>query len=446
MINIQIKGSRLFFQDEDLGEFKDFPSLFSELKTRIESSESYDLLDGSGRVVSCDYGDKFLLSAGHTGMPDLWQRQNGLIPSTVHHPILVDAPTMIIAVGSIDGILTTSALLCGIGAVRAQSINALFTQAFKVNEVNLILPPQRIALVDLAVNNRDEQMTIDFVRHLMDGGHEIVAVIDEHDAAAWRRVFEACNLDFEGLLIKPVSQNDCDIKSSGELLRREFDRFGYPYDYLCAELCRNADAADQMDFTGRFASIANKAVKSNIADDARRVALIWQFACGGERISEEIQGWMVEYDAVLETHKAIMDDLQIISAEMMCRISTVGKTVDMTTLMKEAYESYDFVVVDGESFSLKYGGKIRQISIGVNPGLDFNVLQCLQNAGIEASGFASKANLEPENEFKAMQTILYAFNKKAEACVIWNLGILLFLTKSVTSEAFSVFMSINSQT
>src|SRR2546429_8222966 len=92
----------------------------------------------------------------------------------------------IVAVGSVDGVLTAAALLRLIGNA---DVPLVFTQAHQVDQIDPVTwePSRKVAFVDLAVNNRSHRMTANFVARIRAAGHTIVAVIDEHDREAWFR-------------------------------------------------------------------------------------------------------------------------------------------------------------------------------------------------------------------------------------------------------------------
>lgn len=312
---------------------------------------------------------------------------------------------LIIAVGSVDGVLTTAAFLRAFGLGGAEII---FCQAFTVDKVAVDQwqPNRKVLFIDLAVNNRDEQMTVDFVARLTRAGHKIVGVCDEHDAEAWSRVLETNGLRIEDLAIQPVSQKTGDIKSSGALL---LSYLGEETNFRTRELCEAADAADRMDFSTHFGGLINMAVKTKIADDSRRVYLAKHFA--SQRLPDEkIIEWIAEYEAVLKTHGEIISSAEMVYPEII-RVDTVGKVVDMTTLLFELYNIAPIVIVDGESYSPSAKAKVRQISVGLKPEYPMDITVTLQSAGVKASGFAQKANLPPEEEEKAIAAIRAAIEK-----------------------------------
>lgn len=308
--------------------------------------------------------------------------------------------SMIVAVGSVDGVLTAAALLRYIGRDPIE-VGLVFCQAFTVDKIDLSKwdPNQKVAFVDLAVNNRDKKMTADFVRRVREAGHQIVAVCDEHSREDWLEAIGS----FDGLLIEPVSQATGSIKSSGALLRQVLAENADGY---TRELCVAADRADAMKFEG-VGAIANQAVKSKIADDNRRVYLSRHFAQNSEP-DDTIMRWVAEYDAILRTHEEILGTKQDLGAGIV-RVNAVGKTVDMTTLMATLYKGGPRVVVlEGEMYDKAAnggkGGKVRQISLGTNEKLD--LLTAVKAVVPTASGFAQKANIPPESEATALKAVL----------------------------------------
>jgi hypothetical protein len=314
---------------------------------------------------------------------------------------IMQSITKIIATGSVDGILTTAALLRVIGNLE---ISIVFAQAFTVDQVDVSTwePKQQVAFVDLAVNNREKSMTIDFVRRIREGGHEIIAVCDEHCREDWLEVLGS----FDELLIEPQSQSEGVFKSSGAVLKAAL---GGEQDFGTTCLCDVADAADRMEFTGS-GELVNKAVKSKIQDDTRRVYLARYFAQyplgNGDEV---ISGWIGEYNVILTNHQEIIDS-QIDLGDGIIRIYAVGKTVDMTTLMSQLYKTgAKIVVCEGEMFNKAKGCKTRQIAFGTNE--KFDLLTCIKQV-VTASGFASKANVEPEDEVVALGAVRELVNPK----------------------------------
>ncbi len=304
----------------------------------------------------------------------------------------------VVATGSVDGILTVAALLRVIGNPK---VSIEFTQAFQVDKLDPTKweSGRQVAFVDLAVNNKAPEMTADFVRRIRDAGHNIVAIVDEHDAEAWGKIVDPVNL-----LIVPVSQAEGDINSSGALL---LSVLGDEVDRQTRELCEAADAADRMDFSTHFGGLANRAVKSAIWDNSRRVYLARHFAEHYEP-DDVILGWVAEYEEILRTHDEILANCEDLSNGIV-RVDCTGKVVDMTTLMGQVYDlpRVKVCLVRGEMFNPAKKKKEVMASFGTRIK-DFNVLSAVKSAGISAGGFASKANVSLEDEADAIEAICSA--------------------------------------
>ncbi len=306
----------------------------------------------------------------------------------------------IVAVGSIDGILTTAALLRLIGNLETPVV---FCQAFTVDKIDVSawLQNRQVAFVDLAVNNRDKPMTKAFVERIEAAGHKIVAICDEHSREDWAEVlgsFEA----LEFLLIQPQSQAEGKFKSSGAVLMNALA--DNPQLATSVEvLCLSADRADAMHFddTG---SIVNEAVKSNIADDRRRVYLARYYADPlNSGMDSTIRTWVDEYKRILLNHELILEDKRDLGNGMV-RVNAVGRAVDMTTLMSKLYkDGARVVVLEGEIFDKAAGAKVRMVSFGTSEKID--LLACVKQVVPTASGFAQKVNVRPEDEAVALEAV-----------------------------------------
>ena len=304
--------------------------------------------------------------------------------------------TQIVAVGSVDGILTAAALLRIIGNAE---VDIVFTQAFTVDKVDVSAwkPGRCVAFVDLAVNNRGKQMTAALVHRIREAGHELVAVCDEHSREDWAEILGT----FEGLVIEPQSQAKGKYRSSGAVL---FDAAldDEHLDGPAQMLCFAANKADRMVFEG-VGALVNSAVKSRIADDSRRVYLARHFAQNVEPDST-IQGWIKEYEEILRNHEAILAAKQDLG-DGIVRVSAVGKTVDMTTLMRQLYESGARIVVcESELFNRGLGRKTKQVAFGSGDNR-LDLLAVIKPSVPTASGVASKANVEPGYEQVALAAI-----------------------------------------
>ena len=307
---------------------------------------------------------------------------------------------LVVAVGSVDGICTAAALLRIIGR---DDVGLQFTQAFTVDKLPVReWSGRKVALVDLAVNNRNPQMTADFIAALRAGGNQLVAVIDEHSREDWLAVLGS----FDGLVIEPQSQNDGDDapKSSGEVLRRALADAGVEVSIHTHELLDAADAADRMDFTTHFGALVNQAVKSRIQDDTRRVYLARHFAWNWDA-DEKILNWIAEYEAILRNHTVIMTARQFLGNGIV-RVVATGKAVDMTTLMSELYlDGARVVALEGEAFVPAKQAKEILVAFGTaDKRLD--LMMIVRASGVTPlGGFAQKVNVDLADEQRAIAAI-----------------------------------------
>jgi hypothetical protein len=305
----------------------------------------------------------------------------------------------IVSVGSVDGICTSAAAL---QTICQPETDIIFVQAFTVDKIDPTTwkPNSQVLFVDLAVNNRDETMTVDFLRRIIAAGHQIVGVLDEHSREDWQKAFSEAGLSFDDLLIEPVSQATGDIKSSGALL---LSLLAKEVDEHTGELLGAADAGDRMNFDTHFGGLVNKAVKSKIADDSRRVYLAKYFA-ENTQPDKTILGWIAEYDEILRNHQEIIAGRQDLGDNIV-RVKTTNLAVDMTTLISELYKlGTKIVVVEGMAFNKSVGHPTLQISFG-SSNSQLDILGAIKAAGITSSGFASKANVDPADEAAALAVV-----------------------------------------
>lgn len=313
---------------------------------------------------------------------------------------ILSSVDFVVSVGSVDGVCTAAAVLRN----AAPGCGLRFSQAFSVDKLN---PgdwggAKKVIFVDLAVNNRDTSMTVAFLGRVVAAGHTLLGVLDEHNAEDWRAACSAAGVDFDALPVKPVTGKGTPVNSSGALL---LTLLGTDADEQTRELCAAADAGDRMDFTTRFGGMVNQAVKSKIGDDSRRIKLARHLASGATEPDSEIQGWIGEYAEILRNHEQIVAARQDLN-DGLVRVDTRGRVIDVTAFMSELYKlGSKVVVVDGEVFVPAKKAKERQISFGCAPQLKVDLVAALKAVGIEASGFAQKANVPPADEARAVEVV-----------------------------------------
>lgn len=325
---------------------------------------------------------------------------------------------LIIAVGSVDGVLTTAAVkrLIGCGDVEV-----LFTQAFQVDRLPVDeWSGRRVILVDLAVNNREPVMTATFVRRLIEGGNILVAIIDEHDATAWRQALESAFAQMgdqvpelsaidvlDGLAVRPKSQVDGGPGSSGEVLRRAMVAAGESVGGYVADMLAQADQADSGNFTSPLAGLANSATKSAIADNGRRVRLVNLLAQGVDVAfgDDQVQAWVAEYEEMEANLATLLDAVVEDLGDGIVRVDTGGCRVDVTSLLFALYKRGKVAVVAGTTaFNPAAGRPMPTVSIATSDR-SFDLLAVVKAAGISTGGFAQKANIDPADEAAAIAVI-----------------------------------------
>lgn len=309
---------------------------------------------------------------------------------------------LIVSVGSVDGILTTAALMRLVG----EETEVCFTQAFTVDRLPVgSWEGRRVAFVDLAVNNRDIEMTRRFVAALGENDNQIVAVVDEHDKADWAEI-----LGDEGiasLAIKPESQTqkeDERFGSSGAVLSEALIEAGVECDMHTSALLEAADQADRGNFDTHFGKMANEAVKSNIRDDARRVHIACHLAESQEPSSEMLR-WAEEYQVILANHEEILGAAEDLG-DGIFRASALGKTVDMTSLMFAFYgRGVRVIALEGEYFVPTEKRQRVLIGFGTNDK-SLDLLTAVKEAGLDhTGGFAQKVNVESHHLERAVEAI-----------------------------------------
>ncbi len=316
---------------------------------------------------------------------------------------MLNQVNQIVSVGTVDGVLSTAAVLRSVGDVK---IEVEFIRPFEVDELEPSdwAAKRNVLLVDLGVNNRNKQTTIDFLQRLTGAGHNVIGILDEHNADNWKEVFKLVRISFDSLTIKPVSQKEGKIESSGALL---LNVLGDTADDHTRDLCKAADAADHMDFSGHFNSLVNQAIKSKIADNSRRIYLAKHFSKVYEP-DGKIRKWVTEYREVLKIHEKIIGNRKDLDQGIV-RIDTGGKKVDMTSLLKSLYENYSVVITESK-FRKKTGEKIDQVTFGRKPGLKINLLSTIKKVRIPCAGFAAKVNLALKDEEVALAAVRQALS------------------------------------
>lgn len=315
--------------------------------------------------------------------------------------------TVIMAVGSVDGVMTSAALSLLLRAEGHHKIDVLWTQAHRVDDVRF--PDDEMLdvwLVDLAVDQLDPERTARLVKHIDAGGHHLCGVIDEHDPDAWSPILGGLDLR-----VSPMR-----AASSGAVLLAHLSRFDrLPSDV--AEICREADLADRGDFVGGRRTTVNAAIKSKVSDDRRRTACFeWLSGVQREgrwvstglgvstRVPAQIGGWVREYEADEECRRLALED----AVEHEIHVEVPAQSVrDITALCFAAYARWPGklivvrVTVDGVPSTI-FAEKVGREAKGLN------ALGALGQAGIKVRGIPGRATVAWEDEAAALAAVLEA--------------------------------------
>jgi hypothetical protein len=306
---------------------------------------------------------------------------------------------VIVAVGSIDGVLTAAAALRN--NPQPEAAQVVFTQAFLVDKLDPTSwgAGKNVLFLDLAVNNKNPAMTVEFLEKIKEAGHTIVGICDEHDGDAWSNALDSARIDRSALGISPISGKGTQTNSSGALLQ---SLLGADADAHTIALCEGADAGDRMKFTG-LAGLVNEAVKSKIADNTRRDYLARHFAAH-EKPDAQINAWISEYEQILANNRSVIAEATVL-CDGMVKVTPGDRQIDVTALMMELYTNYSVVVVDGIAFNPATKQKERQIAFGCSPKSGLDLLAALKAADISASGMPQKASVSPQDEESAVAAV-----------------------------------------
>lgn len=325
-------------------------------------------------------------------------------------PIQRKVADVLIIAGSPDGMATAAAYM---NHFKKLDVQLIFTQANQVDKIKVEdwAAKRKVTFIDLGVNNEgpqaNQKLTVDFVKKINDLGHEIIEIIDEHDRNAWADVLGQCSRKLEDLLIQPQTRDKTKYTSSSAILK---EALGDAIGDHAKQLLHDGDLADQMKYEG-FAKYFNEATKSKITDNGRREYLVKHFA-KSDLPDETIKGWIAEYEKMEANHKLILEKPEDRGNGIFAYNCNVGLH-DATKIFSQAYGADREVVALKETKIFPNGKEQLGASIGTNRK-DLNVLQTVKDAGINAYGFAAKANIatdDLENAIEAVRNKLVTLNK-----------------------------------
>lgn len=221
-----------------------------------------------------------------------------------------EAVNSIVAVGSVDGIITTAALVVALQA-RGELAKVYWTQAHEVDHVQ-VEPGTDLWLVDLAVDQRQPGRTASWLSCMIgDRAATLRGVIDEHGADAWSRCLDSVRRDLAPELDIDLEIAPQDASSAGAVLRGHLDGWyrGSRSLYERAfDLTTEADLADRGDFGGGRRRTINAAVKADLRDNAMRGMLVAWLAAGDLAVvPEPIATAAATYEADVAAQRVALD-------------------------------------------------------------------------------------------------------------------------------------------
>ncbi len=310
----------------------------------------------------------------------------------------------IIASESVGGICMSSAVMRTLNIDGNSSVQVWFTQASLVDkfDVSKLKPGSLVTFVDLGVNFKDEQMTLSLVQKILDAGHIILAIVSGYDNGAWKRIIDQTLLHFDLLLIKPALEDNTNSNSEYAL------SVAYLNDHVdnrVVELCKAADCANRMDFSSRFASMVNQAIKSHASLNQRKKYLVHHLAQGEVTADDIIAGWINEYDEILSTHEKLKKD-SICITKGLIRVDASNEIIDVSVLLSDLYAmGAKVAIICSDIFNPIRGYKFPKVIIATCDKT-VDVLSIIKTKVPSASGIASKAYMDPMFEQEAIGAVL----------------------------------------
>jgi len=275
-----------------------------------------------------------------------------------------DKDILVIAHGDFDGIASVVLLLKRLD-ISVEKVEIVFTQPFLVDKVKIPDDIEKVYVVDLAANNRNPEMTERFIESL---GDRLVEWCDHHEG--WSKK------DDDRFVIHPTAPACAVILGSGMPPR---------ISYL-QETVNDAIAADtrkgEMSETGQ---LIERAVKSDMGNDALRVAAVW-LLMGDESQRPILETAAKAYAAIVAETQRLAGFYHIDGSEI------------------RIFGTRNFITEDEEVAGRDYPGKVAVVDVPdtyareygqeLPPGHDYDLTQLLL-AGQELASFAVVKTVSP---------------------------------------------------
>lgn len=206
----------------------------------------------------------------------------------------------LIAHGDLDGIISAGLMISQFGRNGLNRTALTFTQPFLISEEIGIL--EDLYVLDIAVNNRDPEMTYKFIERF---GHHLRLWVDHHKG--WSEVLSKLSVDNRGKFLVVE-----DAESTAQIIDAESVR-RLPED-LVRTLVSDANAADTRRGTlSHIGRLIEEATKADITDDTiRRSAVRWIVnGCKKDGDYKILQERQKKYEEIQRTTEKLVEQYEI---------------------------------------------------------------------------------------------------------------------------------------
>ena len=202
----------------------------------------------------------------------------------------MDKANLIIAAGSVDGILTTAAALRTVAKQDAE-LAFIPPATLSLDEINpdSWKSGRRVLFIGLTVNGGNEESITDFMRRLTEAGHEIVGICDGNDAVVWQRVLDAVGINVETLTVRPTATHS---QTSAEALLNFLDE-EIDSAHTLSLLMEGLLTYEEGSYSDQFAEMTARVIAAT-PDDQSRLKYIARHFAANSYADEQISSWATE--------------------------------------------------------------------------------------------------------------------------------------------------------
>ena len=225
---------------------------------------------------------------------------------------------MIVAHGDLDGIVSAT-LVAEQLDISVEELKVVFTQPFLLDKIDISDDIEKVYVVDIAINNRDPQMTEQFIEQL---GDRLVRWIDHHQG--WSKA------DDKRFIIYPTAPACATILGSG-MPPRIAHLYQFVFDAVAADT-REGELSE-------VGQLIEKACKADLRNDNVRVAAV-KWLLGDEQQKPLLEETAQKYAAIQE------------ETEWLATAYVHDGNVAVVDVPKEYFRTYGAVAPEGHDFDL----------------------------------------------------------------------------------------------